>query len=296
MRGLSAWAFLPLGLAMACLHALPAGAEPPSRIASLNLCADELVLRLADRENVATLTWLSREHAASNLAELAAGIPLNHGLAEEILPLQPDLVIAGRYTTRIAVAFLRREGLPLVELDVPRSLAEVMEQIRQIAALVGHPERGEAMIAEMQAGLDRFAPAADDWRPRAFILRPNGFAVGAGSLVDSLLEHAGLRNAAAELGLDGQSQVPLETVLLKDADLLIVDANDRHAPALATEMLRHPALLRMGRRIEILPLPTRWWTCAGPMLTKAVAHLAEAAERARQVRSATEPAEGEAGG
>jgi hypothetical protein len=31
------------------------------RIVSLNLCADELVLRLADRGNVTSVTWLSRE-------------------------------------------------------------------------------------------------------------------------------------------------------------------------------------------------------------------------------------------
>jgi len=272
-------------LVLAALHTGPARAEPASRIASLNLCADELVLRLADRQDVASVTWLTRTHAASNLRELAVGIPVNHGLAEEILPLRPDLVVAGRYTTRIAVSFLRREGLPVVELDVPRTLDEVRDQIREIATLLGRPERGEAMIAAMQEGLDRIAPVADGWRPRAFILRPNGFAMGTGSLVDSLLVRAGLRNGAAELGLDGQSQIPLETVLLEDADLLIVDAGEQHAPALATEMLRHPALLRMGRRIEVLPLPTRWWTCAGPMLVEAVAHLAAAAQRARTERT-----------
>ena len=59
---------------------------------------DELLLRLADPRNVASVTWLARDPGSSNVADLAAEIPVNHGLAEEIIPLQPDLVIAGIYT------------------------------------------------------------------------------------------------------------------------------------------------------------------------------------------------------
>jgi iron complex transport system substrate-binding protein len=49
---------------------------------SLNLCSDELVLRLANRENVASVTWLSRDPDSSNVADPAAQVPVNHGLAE----------------------------------------------------------------------------------------------------------------------------------------------------------------------------------------------------------------------
>ena len=83
-------------------------AGKPQRIVSINLCADELVLRLADPRNIASVTWLSRNPDSSNVAQLAAQVPINHGLAEEIIPLDPDLVIAGIYTARTAVALLKR--------------------------------------------------------------------------------------------------------------------------------------------------------------------------------------------
>src|SRR5262245_36777292 len=67
----------------------------PQRIVSINSCVDEMVLRLAERRNVASVTWLSLNPESSNVSDLARGIPINHGLTEEILPMAPDIVIAG---------------------------------------------------------------------------------------------------------------------------------------------------------------------------------------------------------
>jgi iron complex transport system substrate-binding protein len=102
------------GLAAAASDTNPA----PRRIVSLNLCTDQLVLALADRDAVRSVTWLAHDSHISTMATEAAHVPVNHGLAEEIVPLAPDLVIAGLYTTRTAVALLRRLGIPLVEVDV----------------------------------------------------------------------------------------------------------------------------------------------------------------------------------
>ncbi|MGC1996506.1 MAG: ABC transporter substrate-binding protein, partial [Pseudolabrys sp.] len=57
----------------------------PRRIVSLNMCVDELVLRLAEPQNIASVTWLSRDPKNSHVAELGARIPVNHGLAEDII-------------------------------------------------------------------------------------------------------------------------------------------------------------------------------------------------------------------
>src|SRR4051812_32856250 len=99
--------------------------EMPRRIVSLNMCVDELVLRLAEPQNVASVTWLSRDPKNSNVADLGAGIAVNHGLAEEIIPLHPDLIIAGIYTARTAGAMLRRAGIPVLGICVPKSLGDV---------------------------------------------------------------------------------------------------------------------------------------------------------------------------
>lgn len=270
---------LPAVLVAVCIcgSAQANDADVPSRIVSLNLCADELVLRLADREDVASVTWLAHDPDVSNVARQASRVGLNHGLAEEIVPLDPDLVIAGRHTTRTTVAFMKRVGVPVMELGVPQSLDEVYAQIRKVAEAVGREGRGARMVARIRRRLAEIETASGAARPRAFVLRPNGFTVGEGSLVDSLLKRAGLVNLAARLGLDSYGQIPLERVLLAGADILIVDAEAQDHPALTTQVLHHPALVAAKRSLEIVRLPSRLWTCAGPRIAEAVERLAAAA-------------------
>ena len=125
----------------------------PLRIVSLNLCADEMVLRLAAPGTVKSVTWLARDPSLSNVAALAHTVPVNRGLAEDVVPLAPDLVIAGAYTTRTAVALLRRLKIPVLELDVPRNVEEALAQITTVAAAIGTPANGAQLIADIKNGL-----------------------------------------------------------------------------------------------------------------------------------------------
>jgi iron complex transport system substrate-binding protein len=276
---------LALTLAASLAAALHLGAtdppEKPRRIVSLNMCVDELLLRLAEPRNVASVTWLSRDPSNSNVAEPAGSIPVNHGLAEEIIPLQPDLVIAGIYTARPAVAMLKRTGTPLAEVGVPKNLAEVRQQIRDIAALIGEREKGESVVSAMDANLAALPAAPSSSRPRAIVLNPNGATVGKGTLVDEIMTRAGLTNVAAELAIDNYGQVPLEAVVASGADVLIVSASRDGPPALATDLLRHPALSALSDRTRVVVMPGRLWNCGGPAAVEAIGRLRRVADDAR---------------
>lgn len=261
----------PAGLLALAFLITPAAAEPPQRIVSLNLCADELVLRLADPGHVASVTWLARDPGGSNVAVAAQAVPVNRGLAEEIVPLKPDLVLAGAFTTRTTTALLRRFGIPVLELGAPESLAATYAQISTVADRLGVPARGAALVREME---DAFAalPPVPARRPTALVLRPNGFTAGRGSLADEVLARAGLDNLAARLSPDRMGQVTLEEVVLAQPDLLIINASEDGPPSLADELLHHPALAGLRR----VALPTRLWACAGPQLVEAARRLAAA--------------------
>jgi len=269
-------------LLLAAPHVRAADAPAkPQRIVSLNLCSDELVLRLADPHNIASVTWLSRDPKNSNVAELAARIPVNHGLAEEIIPLKPDLVIAGVYTARTAVAMLKRVGIPVAEIGVPMSLDDVRRQIREVAVLVRERDKGEAIIAQMDAGLASLPPASRSARPRAIVLNPNGVTVGKGTLVDEIMRRAGIANVAAELAIDNYGQIPLETVVANAVDVLILSASRDGPPALATEILRHPVLTALADRTRLVVLPGRLWNCGGPAVVEAIERLRRVADEVR---------------
>lgn len=64
-----------------------------------------------------------------------------------------------------------------------------------------------------------------------------------------------------------------------------MDAEPDAFPALATELLSHPALERLGRHITVASVPSRLWTCAGPQMGDAVRIMRAAADEARKRRA-----------
>jgi len=251
----------------------PAWAKP-ERIVSMNLCTDQLVMMLADRHRIASVSYLAANPQASALADETDGLTLNHGLAEEILPMEPDLVLAGSFTTRPTVALLRRFGFSIVELPVASSLDDIRANIRTIAEAIGEVSRGEAMIAEFDRTLQQLPAAETLPPPLAVMYWANGFTSGKGTLANAAVEAAGFRTLGTALELTGTAQLPLETLLNADPDVLIV-GRQREDPALANEVFRHPALGRVFDDRPMISLPDYLWICGTPFVVEAVARLAD---------------------
>ena len=152
-------------------------------------------------------------------------------------------------------------------------------QIRAMAALLGEETRGEALVADIDARLDALAARRRPKLLRAIVLRPNGFTVGRGSLVDEILTRAGLVNIAAELGIESYGQIPLETVASAGAAVLVLNDTPDGPPSLAHEVLHHPVIARLSEKLRLVSLPSRLWTCAGPSVVDAIELLVAATER-----------------
>lgn len=250
----------------------PPAAASPRRVVSLNLCTDQLALALAAPGQLASVTWLSRDPAVSPEWRRAEGIPVNHGLAEEVVALAPDLALAGRYTARMAVNLLRRIGVKVVDFGVPGSLDDVRAQIREAAEALDRREAGEAAVAHFDAGLPP-APPAGSPRPVAVVYQPNGATVGPGSLINAVLAAAGFDNLALRLGLDNYGRLPLDVLIAGRPDLLVV-GELREGRSLAEAMTRHAALGQYWRDRAVLEMPQSLWICGGPFTAQAAARLA----------------------
>lgn len=263
------------GLVLASLFG-GAGAAPPQRIVSINICGDLLALSLAPRSRIASVTFLAADPIMSPMAAAADGVPLNYGKAEEVLAFDPDLVLAGRYTTRATVALLERLGYPVIELDVVQSLDDVRAQIRLAAAAMGVAEAGEDMIATLDARMQAAADGRSASRPLAAAYGPNGFTPGPRTLSGSLIELAGFENLAARAGIRHWGNLSLESLLLARPEVLIIEAEEHRAHALASQLLAHPALVDLRRRITVAAVPRPLWSCPGPWIVDALDRLVAA--------------------
>jgi iron complex transport system substrate-binding protein len=266
----------PLLSALA-LAAAQAAAAP--RVASINLCADQLVLELAAPGQIVSLSWLASDPEESALAAPAQRYPRNYGSAEELLRFAPDVVIAGTYTAAYTREVLERLGFAVVELPPAETVAAIERNVRTVATALERRDRGAQVLAAIDTELARARAHAPARAVTAIVLRPGDFTVGTGTLADELMQLAGLRNVAAEQGLDRWGSLSLESLLKNAPELLIFTGYRRLEPSLANAALQHPALATLEARAATLTVPTRLWACGLPQSLEAVRLMQDAARR-----------------
>ncbi|MCB1519866.1 MAG: ABC transporter substrate-binding protein [Hyphomicrobiaceae bacterium] len=265
----------PKGAASASAAASAAastGASSPQRIVSLNLCTDQLLLDLVERPRIAALSRLAADPVLSAVAGRVEGIKLVRGRAEEVLSLSPDLVVTTAYSTPEVVALLRRVGVPVVVVPLAQDFAGIRTAIRGLSESIGEARRGDAMIRDFDARLAAAAPRTDE-RPTALAYQVNSLTSGPGGLIDAALSAAGFRNVAGDRTLGPGGRLPLETLVARPPDLVVLaNAPDQFRTVLA-DNLRHPAfrdVLARQRHVEIeMPL----WLCGTPAIAAAVERL-----------------------
>jgi iron complex transport system substrate-binding protein len=254
-------------------------AEQP-RIASLNVCTDQLLLALADPAQILGLSPYSRDATQSAAAEQARNYPKLSGSAEDVLVLKPDVVVTGLFDRRATRELLKQRGLRLIEFDVvPGSLAEVKDQIRAMGDIAGHPDRATAQIAKLDAAITRARSAAAHRPFRVLPLWRRGWVSGKGSLISLLFAEAGLINAAGELGIASGGFASLEAIVDLKPDLILVSEVADFAEDEGSALLLHPALEKFYPPAKRLVLPERLTVCGGAMLAEALDLLVAQLER-----------------
>jgi iron complex transport system substrate-binding protein len=253
----------------------PARADAPKRVVSFNLCGDQLVVALADPDQIAGLSPYAADPELSVVADKARAYPRLDWQAEATIPRRPDLVLVGSWDRAATRRMLTRLGYRMVQLDTVADIDAARAQIRNVAALLGHPERGERLIAELDAARARLLATAKGPYATALVVERGGFTTGPDSLVGGLLTDAGLKPPEGAPGGFG-GFLPLERLLTLRPDLLFlkdppVVAQDQGALALT-----HPALIALYPPERRIPLPERLSMCGGPALVAAYHHLADA--------------------
>ena len=242
----------------------PAVAQPrPQRVASLNLCTDQLLLALADRHQIASLSRLARDLSVSFMAEHTAGLPLNEGGAEALLFSKPDLVLTGTYGQQNRVAVLKRQGLDVLQLSPWFGLAEGREQIRLLANRLGHADRGEALISRIDAALDRAKDIVPS-RRSILVYERGGWVTAAHSPLSEVLMQMGFTLHQEVLGRKNGGVVRLEAIVTDPPDLMLVDPGSQQAIDNGTALFSHPAMAAAVPRERRLAIPGRLTICGGP--------------------------------
>jgi iron complex transport system substrate-binding protein len=257
----------------------------PQRIVSLNLCTDVLLADLVPRDRIAAVSFLGPDPQVSAAAKHLAGWPTIRGEAEEVLALDADLVLTIKGARPQTVDLLRRLGRHVVTIPPASDFSGIRSAITAIAQAVGTPEKGAGVIARFDATLARAAAIsaatgdAADRRPTAVAVQVGNLVSGQGSLVDEALAAAGFDNIAASRPLGAGGRLPLEALVARPPDLVVLANDPAEFRTAAGDNLRHPAFraLLLQSAHVLLPLPA--WVCGSPAIADAVVTLAEARAR-----------------
>ena len=209
---------LPAVLAMACAGAPPTPSPTPSppaawprevvddegtnvtldaqpeRIVSLTPATTELVFALGAGDRlVGRGDFDDHPPAAVELPGVATFTGVEH---EELISLEPDLVLAGgnNFTAAADVARMRDLGLDVLVLYAP-SFDGVIEDIELVGRAIGAEPAARSVIADMQARRDDVVSAVAGLpRPRVFYQigsEPEIYGPAPGSFVADMVELAG---------------------------------------------------------------------------------------------------------
>ncbi|HET8711125.1 MAG TPA: ABC transporter substrate-binding protein [Spongiibacteraceae bacterium] len=268
-------------IALICLACLPwavrASVAAPQRIASLNLCTDQLLLMLVPRARIASVTdWAARPES-SYMAAAAQGIPTNHGSIETVLTQHPDLILASEYTDAALLLALKRLGYRVEIMAVPKTLAQTRGYILHVGDLVGARTEAQRLVDNMSRRLleiDNLVESSSG-AELAAVYAPNGMTVGRGAVLAEIIERAGWRNLGDTLPIRGYGPISLEQLLVAQPRLLVLDVtvagNDN---SIANGYLAHPALSALKQRARTVVVPPTLSECVGPNTIDAIELLA----------------------
>lgn len=234
-----------------------------TRVVSMNVCADQLLLELADAEQIVALSELSRHADASFHHVRAEQFPNTLPTAEQVLALQPSLVIASNFGQQHTIALLRQQGIRVEEMPIAQTLDEVFLNIRQLSLWLDQSKKGDALVAILKRRIESLANPVPP-KPLAAIFDANGYTVGKHSLRGQMLELAGFDNMANTLGIQSYGKISLESLLVNTPAAIVDSPYATGTWSRAQALPLHPALRRSKFAPKVISLAVNSTICAGP--------------------------------
>ncbi len=263
----------PFLASLVCILALATGAAGKAfgeagkpRLVSLDYCADQFVLALADREQIMALS--PDAHARfSHFRDRARGLPVLRAGAEDVLALAPDIVVRSWGGDRRSLALYERLGIRTVETPHAMSLEAGQAVLAAFAEQIGQRPRGEAILAALAA-------PAPEQAQKALYLTPGGVSAGRNTMIDAIITHAGLRNANTGSGWTG---LDLEGLVLEPPSLILAaffgfgsDAADHWSVS------RHPVMRQKLASARVIRLDEARISCGAWFAAEEASAIAQA--------------------
>lgn len=260
----------------------------PQRIISMTISTDEILLDLVDTKRIVAFSRLVDDPGISNIVERAQAVPdrVDGQSSEAIMALRPDLILVPDFVKPEVIQSLRDMDLKVYVYATPKSIGEVEDCIRYLAAAVGEKEQGELMVEKMQKHLQvveqQIGDIPEAQQERVVFLRTNGAYYSPQASFNDVCKYAKVRNALAETGYDKPVYVTQEEIVRLNPDAFILagwNYDGKHDPEqMEQEVLENPGYKTTAaiKNKRVLTLPAAHLLCVSQYIVYAVEDMAKA--------------------
>ena len=242
---------------------------PPSRVVSINLCTDQLAMQLTSPEQLISITHVASDPNTSSMVEEAKKYPVNHGLAEEVYSLQPDMILASKWTSPATIGMLKTLNVPITQFNPANTLEDVRANILQMGDVLGRQAQAEALVAHYDKRLTELQQLPVTDNPEAVLYYPNGYALGDKTLSGQVLKAAGFVNTAVKAGMDWGGNIPLEVLVTHQPDAIITSLL-YPGGSRSEEIFLHPAIRSINSQVATNLVSDSDWFCGTTHVLRAL--------------------------
>jgi iron complex transport system substrate-binding protein len=210
-------------------------------------------------------------------------------VVEEVVGLEPDLVLAASAMFPEDVEALRDAGLTVYYAENERTLEDVYSYIETLGRLVDACEAADETVEEMQStvSLVEEAVAGEDSPAVYYAQIPGqGWTAGNGTVEEDLIATAGGENVGTDLGVEFYEQVSAEAIVGADPDWILWTGGPGELPESlsATTALQEDQIIEVSANALSQPGPR----LVEPLVTVAEALHPEALQEARNPDNGTD--------
>lgn len=250
----------------------PPVADGTRRVVSLDYCADQYVLALIPRGEIAALS-LDAEAEYSYLRAAAKGIPQTSSRTEDVLAHRPTVAVRTYGGGPLALSKFERLGVSVVQIGFAASFDEIEKTVEQAGEALDAQDRAADLIKAMLEEIARIPPPGEE-RPTTLYVAQGGVTAGSGTLIDDIIQTSGWANGETR---PGWHPLPLETIAAAPPEHFTLGFfGGEHRVNSPWNAARHPVLRRAMAMTPTTGLDTAWTSCAGWFVAHAATVLADA--------------------
>lgn len=195
------------------------------KVLSLTLGGDEILIGLGmEKSMVGVCGNIVDNKKYSNIVGKTKGYKRVENNLEEILYLNPDLVIVADWMNKDQIQHLENAGINLLKYKTPKSFSDVMDIIETFEKKLNIETKGDEILKDLNIRIEEVEEKAFKIKKRKKVLLYSryGTTSGENTIFDDISKISNFDNVAKENGIKGSSKISKEKIVEFNPEIIIV--------------------------------------------------------------------------